>query len=100
MTRIPKAGGLAGDLLTDLAEADDAERLAGELDALPLGALPLTLLHGRVGLGNVAGQSHQQGDRVLGRGNRVRIRSVGDDDALARRGLDIHVVDAHACASR
>ena len=36
-----EAGGAAGDLAADAAEADDAERLAGQLRADELGALPL-----------------------------------------------------------
>ena len=55
----PETGGLAGDLLTDLAEPDHANRLAGQLDALPLRALPFTLLQGRIGLRNVADQSQE-----------------------------------------
>ncbi len=41
----------------------------------------------------------QQGHRVLGGGHDVRLRRVGDDDATARGGLHVDVVDADAGAA-
>ena len=95
-----EAGGAAGDLAADAAEADDAKRLAGELGADELGALPL----GRggtdmgVGGGDVAGQRHEQGDGLLGGADGVAAGRVHDDDALARGGGDVDVIDADAGA--
>ena len=36
----PEREGALGDELADAAEADDAERLVGQLDAVPLGRAP------------------------------------------------------------
>ena len=93
-----EADGAAGDLAADAAEADDAERLAGDLGAEELVAVPLAGLHGGVGGGDVAGQGEQQGDGVLGGRDGVAARGVHDDDAPARGGGDVDVVDADAGA--
>src|SRR5581483_7775 len=50
---------------TDAAEADDAERLAVQLDALPARAVPLPRLQVRVRLRDVARLREHQRDRVL-----------------------------------
>ena len=78
-----EALGPVGDQLADAAEADDAERLVGEFDALPAAALPATVDERGVGLRHVAGRRQQQRHRVLG----------GRDD-VALRGVDHH----HAAA--
>src|SRR4051812_2245160 len=90
----PEADRLAGDLLADLAEAEDAERLVRELDSAPLRALPLAFFQGSVGLRNVAGERDEKADRVLRRRDDVRLGRVRDDDSVARRSLDVDVVDA------
>ncbi len=73
--------GADGDELADAAEAQDAERLALELGAAELAALPLAAREARVRLRDVAGEGQDEGDRVLGGGDRVGLRRVGDDDA-------------------
>src|SRR5581483_6699370 len=88
----------ARDLLPDAAEAEDAERLAGELDAAEARALPAPLHECRVRLWNVAREREQQADRVLGRGDDRRFRRIGDDDPAPRRRLDVDIVDADARA--
>ena len=93
-----EADGPAGDLAADAAQADDAERLAGDLRADELVAVPLAGLHRRVGGRDVAGEGEQQGDGVLGGRDGVAARGVHDDDALARGGGDVDVVDADAGA--
>ena len=85
----------ARDLAPDAAETEDAERLVGELDTAPLRAFPAALPQRGVRLRDVPRQRDEQADRVLGRGNDVRLRCVGDDDAAACRRVDVHVVDAH-----
>ena len=85
-----------GDEGTDAAEADDAERLAVELDALPSRPLPLAGLQRGVGLGDVAGLGEQQGDGLLGRREDVRLRRVDDHHAAPRGGCDVDVVDTDA----
>ena len=67
----------------DAAEADDPERLAVQLDALPAAAVPLAALQVGVGLGDVAGLRQQQRDRVLGRRQHVRLRGVDHHHAAA-----------------
>ena len=56
-----EAGGPAGDLAADAAQADDAERLAGELGADELAAFPLAGVHAGVGGGDVPGEGHHAG---------------------------------------
>ena len=91
-----EAAGPVGDELADATEAGDAERLVGELDALPLAALPAPGDERRVGLGHVAGLGEQQRHRVLGGGDDVRLRGVDDHHAAAGRRLDVDVVEADA----
>ncbi len=54
----------------------------------------------RVGLRDVARERQQQRHRVLGRGDDVRLRRVGDDDAALGRLGDVDVVDADARRGR
>ena len=78
-----EAAGPVGDELADAAEADDAERLVGQLDALPPAALPAPGDERRVGLGHVAGLGQQQRHRVLGGRHDVALRRVDDHHAAA-----------------
>jgi hypothetical protein len=64
-----------GHLAADVAEAQHAQGLAGDLDAGELLLLPLALLHAGGGLGDLAGQGEHEGDGQLARG-----------DGVARRG--------------
>ena len=70
-----------GDDRADIAAADDAERLAGDLDAHEAVLLPLAGLGRGVGRGNLAGKRKHQRDRVLGGGDRIAERRVHHDDA-------------------
>ena len=63
----PQPHGALGHQLADVAEADDAQGLARDLDAAELRALPAAVHQGHVGLGDVAGLGQHEGDRVLGR---------------------------------
>ena len=78
-----EGGGPGGHEPADLAEADDAERLVGQLDALPLRALPAPVDQRGVGLGDVAGLGQQHGHGVLGGGEDVRLRRVDHHHARA-----------------
>ena len=89
-----------GHELADLAEAEDPERLLVQLDAGELRALPRAAGQRRVRLGNVARQRQQQRHRVLGGGDHVRLRRVGDDDPALGGGIDVDVVDPHARPGR
>ena len=84
------------DRLADLAEADDPERPAAQLEAGELGPLPLAAPDRRVGGGDPAGDAVEQGERVLGGGDRVAGRGVDDGDPGPRRGVEVDVVDADA----
>ena len=74
----------------------DAERLVGELDALPLRALPAALDQRGVGLGDVAGLGHQHGEGVLGRGEDVRLRRVDHHHPAGGRHRHVDVVEPDA----
>ena len=95
----PEAERAARDLLADAAEAEHAERLAGQLDAAAARALPAALLQRGVGLRDVARERDQQADRVLGGRDDGRLGRVRDHDAAPRRGLDVDVVDSDAGAA-
>ena len=82
----------------DPAQADDPQRLAAELRAGELVAVPLAGLEAVVGLGDVPREGEHQGHRVLGRRDGVAARRVHHHDPLAGRGRDVDVVDAHAGA--
>ena len=94
-----QADGAVGDDRADVAAADHAQRLGGELDAQELGLLPLAGLRGAVGLRDLAGERHHQRERVLGGGDGIAEGRVHDDDALGGGGLDVDVVDADAGAA-
>ena len=91
-----EAAGAVGDELADAAEADDAERLVGELDALPAAALPAPGDERRVGLRDVARLGEEQRHRVLGGRHDVALRGVDDHHAAPGGGLDVDVVEADA----
>ena len=77
------------------AEADDAERLAVQFDALPPGAIPRARLEVGVGLGDVPGLREQQRHGVLSGREHVRLRCVHHHDAAPRGGLHIDVVETN-----
>ena len=83
----------------DAAEAEDGERLLVELGAGELRALPLALLHRRVGLRDVARLREHERHRLLGGRDDVGRRRVAHDDAALGGGRDVDVVDAHAGAA-
>ena len=91
--------GAARDLAADPAEAEDAERLVGELDAAPTRSLPAPFDQRCVGLRDVAGEREKQADGVFGGGDDVRLGRVRDDDPAARGGVDVDVVDPHPRAT-
>ena len=91
--------GAARDQLADPAEADHAERLAVELVAAVARARPLAADERAMRLRHVAGQRQRQRQRVLGGGDRVRLRRVDDEDAALGRRDEVDVVDAGAGAA-
>ena len=82
-----------GDQRTGPAQADHAEHLAVQLDALPLGALPTPGHQSRVGLRDVAGLCQQEGHGLLRHREDVGGGRVDHHDpALGGRG-HVHVVE-------
>ena len=94
----PEGGGALGHEGAHVAKPEDPERLAVQLDALPLGPLPPTFDEGGVGLGDVAGLREHQRDRVLRCRQDVRLRGVDDHHAATRGRGDVNVVEPHARA--
>ncbi len=80
----------------DPAEPDDAERLALELRAGELVAVPPAGLEAVVRRGDVARQGQHQGHGVLGRRDRVAAGRVHHDDPAPGRRRHVDVVDADA----
>jgi hypothetical protein len=83
-----------GDDRADVAAADYAQRLGGDLDPHEAVLLPLAGLGGGIGLRNFARQRQHQGDGVFGGGDRVAERRVHHDDALRRGRRYLDIVDA------
>ena len=88
-----------GDDRADIAAADDAERLVGDLDAHEAVLLPLAGLRGDIGLRDLARERQHHGDGVLGGGDRIAERGVHHDDALGSGRRDIDIVDADTGAA-
>jgi hypothetical protein len=86
------------DKLSDAPEPDHAERLVHQLGAVEERAIPAARRQRAVRLRDVSREREQQRHRVLGGGDDVRARRVGDDDAALRGRRDVDVVDAHAGA--
>jgi hypothetical protein len=90
----------AGDDRADIARADQAQRLAGELDAHEAVLRPLARLGRGVGFGDLAGEREHHRDRVLGRGDRVAERACSSPPRPCRGGIgNIDIVDADAGAA-
>ena len=95
----PEAQRAVGDDRADIARADQAQRLGGELHPHEAVLLPLAGLGGLVRLGQVAGEREHQRDGVLGGGDRVAERRVHHHHAGGGRGGDVDIVDADAGAA-
>ena len=84
------------DVLADAAHADQAERLAGHLDAGRVVLGGKTNLAVLVGDGNdVLRQREHQRESVLGDGKAVRVRGDGHGDAVALAVVQVNVIVAH-----
>ena len=88
-----EAQGAASDLAADAAQAEDAEGLAEQLDALQTLLLPAAGLHRGVGHRDPARHGEQQRQGVLGDGGGVAARGVHHDDAALGGGIDVDGVD-------
>ena len=88
-----EAEGALGDDAADIAAADQAERLRGQLDAHEVVLRPFARLRQRVRFGDLAREREHHRDRVLGGGDAVAEGRVHHDDALLRRRRDVDIVD-------
>ena len=88
-----------GHARADAPEANHAERVPGQLDALQPAALPAPLAQRGMALRHVARDREQHREGVLDGGHGVGQRRVDDDDAARRRRLEVDVVDADAGAA-
>ncbi len=88
-----------GDDRADIAAADDAERLAEDLDAEKFVLLPFAGARRSVGLGDLPRQRQHQRDGMFGRGDRIAERRVHHDDAARGRRRNVDIVDADAGAA-
>ena len=88
-----------GDDGADVAAADDAQNLGGDLHAHEAVLLPLARLGGGVGGGDLAGHGEHHGDGVFGCGDGIAKRCVHHDHATARGGGNVDVIDANARAA-
>ena len=86
-------GPIGGDG-ADIAAADDAEGLAGQLDTHELRLFPLAGMGRFVGLRDLAGQREHHGDGMFGGGDGIAERRVHDHNAMGGSGLLVDVVDA------
>ena len=82
-----------GDRLADLAEADDPERTAAQLEASESITRPLATAKARIRGSGLARHAVEQRERVLRGGDRVAGRGVDDGDPRPRRCVEIDVVD-------
>ena len=83
----------------DSAQADDAQRLAGELGALQALLVPLAAARGLVGARDVAGHGEHQAKGEFGDGYRAGAGSVHHHDATPCGDLDVNIVYADARAA-
>ena len=86
-------------VLTDAAEAHDAQGLALQLDALAVSLLlPLVLTHGVAGDGEITGAGEHMAHGQLGYGLGGGTGGVLHGDTAGLGVLDIDIVNAHAAA--
>src|SRR5690606_30530068 len=89
----------ASNLRADAAQPEHAQDLAVELRAGELLLFPCTALHGGICLRDGAGGAKQMGERQFACSDGVAPRGIHDDHATFCCGVDIDIVNAHACAT-
>src|SRR5207244_13362754 len=94
-----QAGGAAGDLPADAAQADDTQGFAGQLRADEFGSFPFALADADVCGGDVPGQGQEHGDGVLGGADGGAAGGVQCPDTAASGGGDVDVVHTDAGAN-
>ncbi len=93
-----EGAGADGHLAADAPRSDQPERLAVQLAAAQLRAVPGPRLHGAVGRGHAPGQREHERHGELGRRDGVPGGRVEHRDALLGGGLDVDRVHADAGA--
>ena len=88
----PQTASTRRDQLADSPEADDAERLVGQLDSAEPRSLPPPRGQRGVRLGDVSRHRQQQPQRVLGGRHHVRAWRVDTMMPRTSGGIDVHVV--------
>ena len=83
-----------GDDRADIAAADDAQHLAGDLDPHEAVLFPFAGLGRDIGLGNLPGEREYHGDRMFGGGDGIAKRRIHHDNPLRGGGGNIDIVDA------
>ena len=83
----------------DVTESDQPDRLPRDLYSLERAPLPLPAPQGGVCRRDAARRGEHEPQGVLGRGDRVALGGVGDDDAVLGGRLYVYVVDTDAGAS-
>ena len=90
---------LLADDAADIASADDAQRLAGDLDAHELRLFPLAGLGRGVGLRQLAGNGEHERDGMFSRRDGIAEGRVHHDDAALGGSRNVDIVDADAGAA-
>ena len=87
-----------GDVLADIAEAENADRLAGQLAAerTQLGVDPFARAHAAVGHRDAPQRAQDQQHGVLGHSARVRTCGDRHRNTLSLRAFQVDLVDADA----
>ena len=89
-----KGHGPFGHTRTDTAHADNAQRLVPQFHAHILLAIPLALLHGFIGNGNIAGHSQHHGHGMFRSGDGIAAGRVDDDNPLGRSSRNVDIIHA------
>ena len=84
-----------GNGQADASQADDAERFARDLRTHVVLAIPAPFAQTLIRRGHVPRHCQEQGDRMLGRAERVARRGVHHDDTGPRGGGLVDVVGPH-----
>ena len=92
----PQAKRATSDDGTNVSSANQAKRLARDLNAHETVFRPEPCLGLRIGLRQLTRESKHQGDGMFCRGNRVTEGRVHNDNTLGRRIGDVDIVDANA----
>ena len=80
---------------TDTTHADNAQRLIPQFHAHILLAIPLALLHGFIGNGDIAGHGQHHGHGMFRSGDGIAAGRVDDDNPLGRSSRNVNIIHAN-----